>query len=240
MESTDFYLNRSKMIEFLDRFESGPASGALTMYLEPGSDVKGLPLPPLPEDILAAATTSPNGAVVFQTDAAVSLVLPPFPVWQKAVFDGLETGPLRGIITADYTVGLVLLHLGSYAVGVSKGEILLSSKVGTGLVHGRTRKGGSSSGRFARRRENQAKEFIERVCAHAREQLEPRAKELDYLLYGGPGQTVLQLRKSCPFLKTFDDRTLPLLDVPQLRQKVLETTITRLWSSRVIQWSQDE
>jgi len=75
------------------------------------------------------------------------------------------------------------------------------------------------------------------VCGHAREHLQPYEKTLDYLVYGGPHQTVLQLRKECPLLKTFEDRISQIIDVPALRQKVLEAAVARVWSSRVVEWA---
>ena len=167
------------------------------------------------------------------------MVLPPFPLREKVIFSDCSTEPLREVLANDFIIGLVLVHLGTYSVGVCKGDVLVSSKVGTGLVHGRTRKGGSSSRRFQRRRENQAREFLERVCGHVQEHLQPYEKTLDYLVYGGPHQTVLQLRKECPILKIFEPITLQTIDVPALRQKVLEATVSRIWSSRVIEWTNE-
>ncbi len=242
-----YLLGRPKMARFLSELEEGPSPGAVSLYLKPGLSetdfhkITSVPasLSSLPDELIRTALKSENGAVIFWGSRGKYLVLPPFPVEEKAIFDGYAPDPLRRMVAAEYKIGLVLLHLGSYAVGVCQGETLLSSKVGTGLVHGRHKKGGSSQQRFQRRREKQVDEFLDRVCGHAREQLEPLKKELDYLVYGGPRQTVLQLKKKCPFLKSFDDRLLPLLDVPTLRQRVLERAIGRVWSSYIIEWEDE-
>ena len=131
------------------------------------------------------------------------------------------------------------MHLGAYAVGLCRGEKLITSKVGTGLVHGRHKKGGSSQQRFQRRRENQATEFLDRVCLHAREQFESQAKMIDYVVYGGPRQTVMQLQGRCPLLKSFTDRILPPLDVPDPRREILEKAVGRIWSSRITEWREE-
>ena len=81
--------------------------------------------------------------------------------------------------------------------------------------------------------------FLERVCAHAREQLEPHEKLLDYITYGGPRQTVLLLQKQCPFLQSLEGRALPLLEVPTLRQRVLQYAVIRVWTSRIIEWQEE-
>src|SRR5215472_10270806 len=64
--------------------------------------------------------------------------------------------------TADRTVGVLLVRLGGYAAGVFQGTepILVASKVGSRLVHGRSAAGGQSQQRFARRRENQARQAL--------------------------------------------------------------------------------
>ena len=236
--SSEFYVKRSGMADFLDGLGETPGPSPLSVYIPPGMSVPDA-VPALPAEILRAVSTSPVGGVIFLDEGENRLVLPPFPVSEKVVFSGIVKEPLRTILEQNYLVGLVLVHLGTYAVGVCRGDSLVSSKVGTGLVHGRTKKGGSSSARFQRRRQNQAREFLERVCGHAREHLIPHEKNLDYLLFGGPRLTVQKLQKECPFLKSFEDRTLPVMEVTALRQKVLEAAVSRLWSSRVIGWHEE-
>jgi len=244
--SKKFFLRRTKMLEFLAELEKTPDPAARTVYLPPGlpaSEIgKLLGIAPfvksLPEDIAQIAGCSRTGAVLFWSEARKCLVLPPFPIKEILIFDGYVADPLRLLLQSDFKIGLILVHLGSYAVGLCQGEKLITSKVGTGLVHGRHRQGGSSQRRFQRRREKQAQEFLDRVCLHARERLETEAKLLDYVIYGGPRQTVLLLQKSCPFLGQFEGRALPPLEVPALRQKVLETTVVRIWSSGIIEWQE--
>jgi predicted nucleic acid-binding OB-fold protein len=76
------------------------------------------------------------------------------------------------------------------------------------------------------------------VCLHGHEHLEPYRKSLDYILYGGPRLTIERLRKLCPFLSSLGVPELPLMEVPPLRQYVLESSVTRMWSSRVIRWQE--
>ncbi len=246
LTSRKFFLRRTKMLEFLAELEKTDDPSAKTAYLPPGLSVleieKLLGIAPfresLPEDLAQAVDRSKTGATLFWGDARKCLVLPPFPIKEKNTFDGYVASPLRLLLQSDFKIGLILVHLGAYAVGLCHGERLIASKVGTGLVHGRHRQGGSSQQRFQRRREKQVQEFLDRVCAHAREKLESEARLLDYIIYGGPRQTVLLLQKRCPFLSLFEERTLPPLDVPSPRQKLLETTVGRIWSSCVIEWQE--
>jgi peptide subunit release factor 1 (eRF1) len=193
----------------------------------------------VPNELSQLASSARNGAVLFWGDMRKCLVLPPFPLSEKAVFGGYVGEPLRLLLTSDLMIGLVLVHLGAYAVGICQGEKLISSKVGTGLVHGRHKKGGSSQQRFQRRRENQVREFLDRVCLHTREHLEPHSQLIDYVVYGGPRQTILQLQKRCPFLQSLEERVLPSLDVPSPRQRVLQTAVGSIWSSRIIDWQEE-
>jgi peptide subunit release factor 1 (eRF1) len=137
----------------------------------------------------------------------------------------------------ELLIGLVIVRLGDYGIGVIQGEKLLTSKTGSGVVHARHRQGGSSSNRFRRHREKQMETFFTRICDHAREQLEPYARKLDYLLFGGTKETILDFRKQCRFLHEFDKVTLDrLLNVRDPKKPGLEEGIQEAWSSKVIQW----
>jgi len=98
----------------------------------------------------------------------------------------------------DYIIGVVLVRLGSYGIGVCLGDKLVSSMVGTGIVHGKHSKGGSSAHRFERHRDKQIETFLIRVCGHVREQLESYEKSIDYMVYGGARTTILMAQKYCP------------------------------------------
>lgn len=246
LTSRKFFLRRTKIGEFLNELEETTGSTAASVYMPPGWSVPEIEdllakagAQSFPGELARMAANSPNGAVIFWGSLRKCLVLPPFPIREKTIFTGYVTEPLRLLLDSDFRIGLILVHLGSYAIGLCQGDKLVTSKVGTGLIHGRHKKGGSSQQRFQRRREKQVQEFLDRVCRHALEQLEPQAQHLDYIVYGGPRQTILSLQKRCPFLKSFEDRVLPLLEVPSLRQRVLEATVGRVWSSSIIEWQED-
>ena len=247
LTANTYHLRRVRMLDFLCGLEKTDDSAAITVYLQsglPAGKIKDV-LPGVagkaafPEGLAEMLARSRTGGVLFWGSTQKYLVLPPFLLREQALFNGFAIGPLVNLLKVNYTIGLVLVHLGAYAVGLCQGEELVTSKVGTGLVHGRHRKGGSSQMRFQRRRENQADEFLDRVCLHAREQFEPRAKDIDYLVYGGPRQTVMQLQKDCPFLRLFQDRVLTTLDIPDPRREILEKSIVRIWSSRVTEWREE-
>ena len=245
--SKSFCLSRLRMLSFLDELAS-IEERAVTLYLP-----RGMPLVRVDdslEKVFATASvpsgmpevigSSETGAVLFWGLTKKYLILPPFPIGEEYFTNGYDTGPLRSLFSHDFLIALVLVRLGAYSIGICQGTKLVDSKTGTGLVHARHKKGGSSQARFARHREKQIEQFLVRVCAHAREHIEPHARSLDYLVYGGARTTILSLRKRCPFMSQFDDRTLRiLLDIPEPRQAVLQKALGTVWSTNVIEWFED-
>lgn len=194
--SKQFFLSRTKMIGFLDELEKSNTDRSL--YVPPGlslTDIeklfKNVPdLQAIPHELAELAISSKIGAVFFLSPSKRYVILPPFPIAETT--PGYAVESLRSLLKSDFRIALVLVRLGAYAIGLCQGENLINSKVGTGLVHGRHRQGGSSAARFRRHREKQIEYFLGRVCQHAREQLEPQAPAVDYIVFGGAG-----LRFSC-------------------------------------------
>ena len=242
-------LSRARMLDFLEKLTASPGEESMTLYLPPRLPhaelenlFKEVTAPPtVSNKLFEIATSSPNGTIIFRSNQQTCLVVPPFPVDEKSLAASLDKTPLLSLLNREYHIGLVLVRLGSYAIGVCRGDKLVSSKVGTGLVHGRHRQGGSSAHRFERHRDKQIESFLIRVCGHAREQLEPYAKSLDYIVYGGALTTILMAQKYCPWLGKLEKPVLPpLLDIPEPRRAVLETAVSRVWSSTVYTWSEDQ
>jgi hypothetical protein len=235
------------MLDFLGELEKTPSNEAWSLYLPPGlspaeaeNSLKKASRQGIPPELAEPAASSKSGAALFWSPERRYLVLLPFPIPENAPFPGFSVEPLKALLKRDYRIALILVRLGAYAIGIGDGENLVSSKVGTGLVHGRHRQGGSSAHRFERHRDKQIEYFLNRVCRHAREQLEPQAQSLDYVVYGGAWTTILSLKKQCSFLGKLNKPTLPpLLDIPEPRQAVLATAISRVWSSTVMEWRED-
>ena len=248
LTSRRFRLGRSKMLSFLEEL-SAAGGRAVSFYLPPGARSgqigecleNAAAIDPVPDGMSEIITGCDMGAVAFWGAAKKCLVLPPFPITEEHAADGYAVGPLCSLLSRDYMIALVLVRLGSFSVGVARGPMLVSSKTGAGVVHARHKKGGSSQGRFARHREKQIETFLGRVCGHAREHIEPHARSLDYVVYGGARNTILSLRKSCPFLNQFDDRILRMiLDIPDPRRAVLDKALSDVWSTTVIEWTEDD
>lgn len=242
-------LNRSRTLALLAELAAAPSGDDRSLYLpaglapaRAGEALRAIfPEDDMPEGLAAAVTAAPSGAAFFGNRERCWLVAPYLPVREDFFSRGRDTRPLRELLLREWRLALVLVRLGAYAIGVYRGEQMLSSKTGTGLVHGRHKKGGSSAPRFRRHREKQIETFLSRVCQHIREQLEPEAATLDYLVDGGARTTLLLLEKKCPLLERFASRRLPpLLDIPAPRRATLEAAFGRVWSSQVTEWRREK
>ena len=69
--------------------------------------------------------------------------------------------------------GVLLVRKGGFAVARLEGDRIVESKVGQRHVQGRTKAGGQSQQRFARRRDNQARQAYEAAADHAARILGP-------------------------------------------------------------------
>ena len=235
------------MLSLLDELEQNREIST-TLYLpvdisadEVGSYLKQISATEsLGTNVIENIMSSLTGAVIFWGQTQKRLILPPFPVKDKYFTSGYDVAPLRALLEPEYKIGILLVRLGSYSIGICEGEKLILHKSGTGLVHGRHRQGGSSSARFQRRREDQIHHFLERVGGHAEEMFEPYARKLDYFVYGGARTTIQQLQKQCDFLSQFSNRLLPpLLEIPDPRFDVLEKLVSHIWTSRLVEWSEE-
>ncbi|MGD1119589.1 MAG: Vms1/Ankzf1 family peptidyl-tRNA hydrolase [Dehalococcoidales bacterium] len=240
-----YVLGRAKTLALLDYLKGSAGNTDLTLYLPPHpapDELENLlhnlkSSPTTAGELGKIITTSPHGAAVFRAEGQLRLVIPPFPLKEKVLFQSIETMPLRTMLQQEYTIGVVLVRLGSYGISLCRGEKLVSSKVGTGLIHGRHRQGGSSSHRFERHRDKQIEQFLIRVGERIREQFEPYEKTIDFLVFGGARTTIIICKKYCPWLERIARPELPpLLDIPEPRLPVLKEAVSRIWSSTVYEW----
>jgi hypothetical protein len=115
-------------------------------------------------------------------DGAVALVRVRFgPIGQHP---DLRTA-LLDQVSRDRLVGAILVRRGGHAVGVFDGRQLQSSKVSRGYVQGRTKAGGWSQQRYARRRTQQAEQAYAAAADTAAQILLPVAHDLEAVVGGG-------------------------------------------------------
>lgn len=104
-------------------------------------------------------------------------------------------------------LGVVLVRRGGFAVAHVVGSEVRENKVGKRHVQGKTKAGGWSQQRFARRRDNQARVAFDAAADEVERILVPHADRLDVLGLGGDRSAVTHVL-SQPLLK-------PLAACPQ-------------------------
>ena len=155
-------------------------------------------------------TATPETVELVAADGAEALVEVPFPPL---------TGDLAEHVRRERTVGVLLVRKGGHAVGVFVGDALVSSKVGTRHVQGRTAAGGWSQQRFARRREGQTAVATTAAADTAARVL--LAQDLEAVVAGGDRGMVDDVLQD-PRLRHLEVSG-RLLDVPDPRLAVLQS-----------------
>ena len=176
-----------------------------------------------------------TGAAIFYGSRAAVAIAPPFPVEDELRCDGVEVGPMLDLLSREPTVGVVLLRLGRYAVGVLENGRLAASKSDTRHVKNRHRKGGSSQRRFERSRERLVRELYDKVCVVTEDVFRPFGDRIEYLLLGGERQTLLAFTKRCGYVERSGIEVLPRrLDVDRPGKAALDSIHRQVWMSRVV------
>ncbi|HEY9563354.1 MAG TPA: acVLRF1 family peptidyl-tRNA hydrolase [Nocardioides sp.] len=125
--------------------------------------------------------------------------------------------------------GILLVRKGGFAVARLEADRITDSKVGQRHVQGRTKAGGQSQQRFARRRGNQAREAYAAAAGHAARILDAEM----VLVTGGDRDAiaaVLDHTRLRPLVKWVVE---PFLAVPDPRRSVLESAIADAMSVRM-------
>jgi peptide subunit release factor 1 (eRF1) len=153
------------------------------------------------EAVVTEAERYRTGAVIFWGKHGEKyVVLPPFPISDDRISVGeLDASFLHETLERRYVTGVVLVTWGSYSLGIFDHDNLVDSKTGTGYIHKQHRKGGMSEKRFARRTEEQKRNFLRKVS----NRIEERFKNytLDYIFFGGNRLIVKPLLKECRYLE---------------------------------------
>ena len=124
-------------------------------------------------------------------------------------------------VSATQPYALLLLRRGGWAVAWCEGERVVDSSVGTRYVQGRTKKGGSSQHRFARRRDNQADSVVTAAVDAAADVWGAAGRRRPWTLVSGGDRLLLtdavrRLEERVPLVVSTRR-----LEVPNPRQAVL-------------------
>lgn len=179
-----------------------------------------------------------TGLAVFLGEQSAVAVAPPFPLHADAVRDGVDPSDLLDLLGEDFLIGIVLLRLGRYAVGVMRGDKLVATKTGSRYVKNRHRAGGSSQRRFERSRERLVRELYDKTCAVVRDVFTPHEDRLEYILLGGEKSTLQGFLRRCEYLEAHGQKVLDRrLAVERPGQAALDNIAFEVWKSRVLEFT---
>jgi len=206
-------LKKKGLLDSLDRLEESTGE-YLTIYVKPDSfpnyvlavTEHGFSSQELKEaldseDLLKKTESYGTGAAIFWSQSDTKyIIVPPFPIGENTTVRGRpETSQLRKLLKRDRMLGVILVNWGSYVIAVLRSDELLECKTGTGHIHKKHRKGGSSQKRFARRTEEQKREFLNRVVSRIDEKLSDH--HLEEIFMGGNRLITGPLLQECLYLK---------------------------------------
>jgi hypothetical protein len=118
---------------------------------------------------------------------------------------------------------VLLVRKGGFAIARLAVDSIVDSKVGRRHVQGRSKAGGQSQQRFARRRDNQARDAYEAAAEHTHRLLTPYP--LSALVCGGDRTAVDTVLADSRLAALSEVRVGPWLAVPDPRRGVLEQAV---------------
>ena len=186
-------------------------------------------------EALEESGSGDTGAVVFATDGRIVVVRPPIPLRNDIRAAGAHTDGLRSLLSSEPVIGVILLRLGRYAVGVLRGESLVATKTDSRYMKNRHRAGGQSQRRFQRSRERLIRELYDKTCEITRTVFSPHISEMEYIFLGGERGTLNGFVKRCPMIqRELESKLLARrLTVDQPNQKALKSISREVWKSGV-------
>jgi hypothetical protein len=128
------------------------------------------------------ATSDGETVRLLAADGAAALISVPFPPLDSL---GTVLDVLKEHVARPRRVGAILIRKGGFAVGVFSGARLTVSKVGSSYVQGKTKAGGWSQQRYARRRDNQSRKAYDQAADEAVRVLLPHLDSLQAVATGG-------------------------------------------------------
>ncbi len=234
---------KARLIRLLDEV-GGEGWCERTLYLKPSSlcarDTQSRVVSPVrPDDdvlevVLQSVGDSDTGLALFIGEGRALAVCPPFPLVDDITRSGFVSPPLLRLLEQDYLVGVVLLRLGRYAVGVLRGNSLVATKTAGRHMKNRHRAGGQSQRRFERSRERLVRELYDKTCETTKTIFAPYEENMDYILLGGENSTLSGFTDRCRIMQGLSHKTLTRrLAIDRPDQKTLNNIAFEAWKSRV-------
>ena len=168
---------------------------------------------------------SSGGLAGRASDGSTFLARLPF----ETAYDGpADAGAFAAAVAAPDRWGVLLVRKGGFAIARIDGTSVAEHKIGQRHVQGRTKAGGQSQQRFARRRDNQARQAYEAAADHAARILGGVALPV---VTGGDHAAVDEVLAD-PRLRRLT-RVGPWLAVPDPRRAVLDRAVANAGSVRI-------
>ncbi|MGH3981528.1 MAG: acVLRF1 family peptidyl-tRNA hydrolase [Pseudonocardiaceae bacterium] len=178
---------------------------------------------------VVSTTVGPRRVDLIADDGWTAAIPVPFSALkaQLGEYTGLAVDDLIGHLMVPRTIGLLLVRLGGYSVGIARDGVVLTSSTGSRLVHGRSAAGGQSQQRFTRRREGQARVALRAAADTAARVLLPRTAELDAVVLGGDATALRSLAADPRLTALLGQAESRVLDIPEPRRAVLDDVAQR-------------
>jgi hypothetical protein len=205
-----------RLLRWFERFAEGHGGAALTRMAPDRVEVRVV-------DAAMAAVDVPFGP------------LPPPHIEQP----GLAVSSLVEHVRRPRRIGLVLVRLGAHSVGIAWGGEIEQSSTGRHLVPGRSKAGGWSQRRFARRRDSQSRRALDAAADTVARVLLPARERLDAIVLGGDRLDALRATlgcaacltrpsRECSTFPNRDGRCSTTLSVERLSSRCTSTTPEQL------------
>tara|TARA_B100001013_G_C24565113_1_gene424198 strand:- start:169 stop:948 length:780 start_codon:yes stop_codon:yes gene_type:complete len=187
------------------------------------------------QNILDSISNIDTGIAIFSDKTKVQIIIPPIPIPKDVISIGADVTELIELIQSDISIGVILVRLGHYAIGILENGTLVDSKTGSRYVKRSHRAGGSSQRRFERSRERLIKEMLDKTCEETMNLFDNFGKNINYLFMGGEKHTLQRFSKTCKYLSKLDTIKLDrVLKVERPSRKTLMQIHRQVWNSRVI------
>ncbi len=221
----NLYITPASFPDYADALSLGAKYGTHALEIKEAVNTKA---------VISNAEKYGTGAAVFWNGLGNNhIVLPPFPIAENKVSTGkLDVSMLREVLKQKYVIAVVLVTWGWYALGVFDAANLVASKTGTGHIHKKHKKGGRSQKRFARRTEEQKKDFLRRVSNRIEERFESFAP--DHIFFGGNRLILKPLIQESGYLRAKAGKISPrVLDVRYADREALAGSLAEITRSLV-------
>tara|TARA_B110000263_G_scaffold180205_1_gene157763 strand:- start:16 stop:762 length:747 start_codon:yes stop_codon:yes gene_type:complete len=187
------------------------------------------------DHITAGIKDSPTGVIVFVKGNTIDILIPAFPVLSDAIYKSYNDKDLKILFNKPRLIGIIMLRLGRFALGVLENEQIIATKTEGRYVKNRHKAGGSSQRRFERSRERLVREFYDKSCQETNKLFEKYFDKFDCIFLGGEKHTLNGFKKRCPIIIKHEHKIMNrLLDVNIPNQKSLNIISRQVYSSKLV------